>query len=492
MSEQGERREIWRFFKHSTIYAIGNVINRVGAFLLLPVYTRFLSTGEYGSLELFYAVMAVISGILSVGLAHATLRFYFEFDNERARKAVVSTNLIASLVLTVAGGLLLAPLAPQISGLVFGDEQLSVGILIILATIVFELSSQVALAYVRAIEYSHFYVYVALAKLIVQVLLNSFIVIVLDGGVIGVLAGNLATVLLGWVVLTGFTVYRCGLRFDLAKLWPVLGYSLPFLGGTLVGLVNENADRFLITQFLSLSALGLYALAVKLSLVVEQLVGEPFNRAYGAYRFSIMKSPMAGALQARISNYLFLGALIICLWMSVLVEDLLSIMSSDQFLPAALLVPPILLATLMRIMSYPMQTGILYAKKTRFVFYITLLAASLSLGGNLWLIPLMGIQGAIATLVLVALAELLSNMLISHRYFPVSYPWLRWLALLIVAAAVYGASQQVEFPLVASIVSRVLLLLVASLLLLRLGLPAQDRSIVMEWIGRYRSRGEAA
>lgn len=492
MSEQRERREIGRFFKHSTIYAIGNVINRVGAFLLLPVYTRFLSTGEYGSLELFYAVMAVISGVLSVGLAHATLRFYFEFESERARKAVVSTNLVASLALTTLGGLLLAPWAPEISSLVFGDGRLSTGILVILATIVFELSSQVALAYVRAIEYSRFYVYVAIAKLVVQVLLNSFIVIVLDGGVIGILTGNLITVVLGWAVLTGFSVYHCGLRFDLAKLWPVLAYSLPFLGGTLVGLVNENADRFLITQFLSLSALGLYALAVKLSMVVEQLVGEPFNRAYGAYRFSIMKSPMAGALQARISNYLFLGALVICLWMSVLVEDLLAIMSSREFLPAALLVPPILLATLLRIMSYPMQTGILYAKKTRFVFYITLLMATISLGGNLWLIPRLGIHGAIVTLVLVALAEMLSNMLISHRYFPVTYPWTKWGLLLLTAAGVYGASRQIELPLAASIATRALLLLVATFLLVRLGLPAHDRALARDWLSRFRPRREAA
>ena len=69
-------QEIGRFARHSAIYAIGNVLNRVGAFLLLPVYTNFLSTAEYGALELFYAVAIVISGVLSAGLSHATLRLF--------------------------------------------------------------------------------------------------------------------------------------------------------------------------------------------------------------------------------------------------------------------------------------------------------------------------------------------------------------------------------------------------------------------------------
>ena len=71
-----EKKEIGRFFKHSYIYAIGNIINRIGAFLLLPVYTNYLTVGEYGALELFYGVSSVIFGfilLISVLLREITL-----------------------------------------------------------------------------------------------------------------------------------------------------------------------------------------------------------------------------------------------------------------------------------------------------------------------------------------------------------------------------------------------------------------------------------
>ena len=78
--------DIKRFFKHTSIYAIGNIINRIGAFILLPVYTNYLSVSEYGIVEIFYVISSVVSGILAIGLAHATLRFYFEFNDESDRK----------------------------------------------------------------------------------------------------------------------------------------------------------------------------------------------------------------------------------------------------------------------------------------------------------------------------------------------------------------------------------------------------------------------
>ena len=43
---------------------------------------RHLSTGEYGALRVYYVIASVVSGeTLSVGIAHATLRFYFDYTS---------------------------------------------------------------------------------------------------------------------------------------------------------------------------------------------------------------------------------------------------------------------------------------------------------------------------------------------------------------------------------------------------------------------------
>ena len=84
--------DIRSLLRHGGIYLIGNVMNRVGAFLLLPLYTRHLAVAEYGVLEILYSTVAVISVVLAAGLSHTTLRFYFDFKEQADRHAVVTTK----------------------------------------------------------------------------------------------------------------------------------------------------------------------------------------------------------------------------------------------------------------------------------------------------------------------------------------------------------------------------------------------------------------
>jgi len=182
----GTQQDIGRFFRHSGVYALGNMLNRLGAFLLLPIYTHYLSVAQYGALELFYVINAVVSGILSIGIAHATLRFYFEYPEQGERNAVVSTNLAASFVITVAGILPLALGAKDIARYLFNDAAMARGVWLILATLVFELSSQVSLAYLRAREHSVFFITVSFCKLMVQIAVNMVLLMRFDAGVLGV------------------------------------------------------------------------------------------------------------------------------------------------------------------------------------------------------------------------------------------------------------------------------------------------------------------
>jgi O-antigen/teichoic acid export membrane protein len=434
------QHDIGRFFRHSGVYALGNALNRLGAFLLLPLYTNYLSVAEYGELELFYVIGAVVSGLLSIGIAHATLRFYFEYTDQEERDAVVTTNLIASLVITGAGVLPLVFYAENIARYFFHDVGLALGIWLILATLVLELSSQVSLAYLRAREHSVFFITVSFSKLVVQIAVNAVLLMWFDTGLLGVLTGNLAAVALGWLVLTGFTVRHCGMRFAWGKLIPVLKYSYPFLLSTIVALVSTNVDRFLINSLLSLEALGLYALATKFSRLLTDLIGEPFSRAYGAFRFTIMGKENAAAIQARIVRYLFAAGCFAALGLAYFIEVVLRVMSAPAYWEAAALVPILALAGSLRLLIYPMETGILYGKDTRQIFYICSAMAVFNTAGGLALITWLGLAGACLTVLVAAVIEVALTNHISQRYFPVTYGYARLLRILGLTVGFYLAS----------------------------------------------------
>ena len=424
-----ESAPLGRFFKHSTIYAFGNMLNRIAALLLLPIYTNYLTVAEYGALELFYVIAAVCTGFLSVGIAHATLRFYFEYDTETDRHSVVTTNLTVSLLISLTGVLLIGQWHEALARYAFGGPEYSRGVLIILATLVFELSSQVSLAFLRAKEYSKLFVGIMFFKLLIQLGANTYFVVFLDKGVEGVLTGNLIAVAFGWTCLTVVVLSKCGYRFEWSKAAPALKYSFPFLLSTLTGLVSAYTDRFLINSLLSLQLLGIYALALKFSELLENLIGEPFNRSYGAFRFSIMKEGNAAEIQARIVRYLLVALAATGLGIVYFAKDLLTVMSDPGYWPAVTILPILMVGGLLKVLNYTFQTGILYEKKTHHIFQIGLIAASTSVVSNFLMIKWMGLVGACLAQVLTASVVLTVTNRISQRYFRVRYDYRRLLVI---------------------------------------------------------------
>ena len=432
-----ESSSLARFFKHSSIYAFGNVLNRIAALLLLPVYTNYLTVAEYGALEMFYVLAAVVTGFLSVGIAHAPLLFYFEYESEVDRHSVVTTNLTISMLISFAGALLIGQWHETLARYVFGGPEYGRGVMIILATLVFELSSQVSLAYMRAKEYSVLFVAIMFFKLLLQLAANTYFVVFRNMDVEGVLAGNLLAVAFGWVCLTVFVLSKCGYRFEWNKASPSLKYSFPFLLSTIVGLVSAKVDRFLISTLLSLEVLGLYALALKFSGLLNDLIGEPFRRSYGAFRFSIMKQDDAAEVQANIARYLMISFSAAGLGIVYFTRDLLVIMSDSSFWPAADLLPLLMLASLLQVMNYSVQTGIFYQKNTRHVFHIGLLAAVVSASTNFLMIEWLGLIGACVAQVVTAAVVLMVTNRISQRYFCVSYEYGRFAIIAAITSGFY-------------------------------------------------------
>ena len=415
-------------------------MNRLGAFVLLPLYTHYLSAAEFGTLEVFYAISSVVSGVLSVGIAHATLRFYFECTNDSERQALVCTNLIASTLISLVGVSILWLFGPRLLLWALGPDAPPLALAAVLATLVLELSSQVALSYLRAREMSTFFIVLSFGKLVVQCVANALLLSRYDLGVVGVLSGNLLAVAVGWLVLCVYTLRQCGLHFHMDKFMPVLRYSLPFLYVTIIATVSSNLDRFGISKLVSMEALGIYALALKFSKLVSDLIGEPFSRAYGAFRFTIMKSPDAAEVQARIFRYVAAMVTVIGLGIVLFTFDVLRLMSAPQFWGAAQLMPLLAVAAALQVLNYIVQTGILYNKSTHELVHVTLVRALVAIVVGLPLIWWRGVEGACLATVLDAALGVYVTHRISQRYFPVRYERRPLLVLALLAVVFWALS----------------------------------------------------
>jgi O-antigen/teichoic acid export membrane protein len=285
-----------------------------------------------------------------------------------------------------------------------------------------------------------FFVGIAVAKLLVQVALNAVLVVHFHAGVEGVLLGNTVAVLLGFVVLGAFTIYHCGIGFDTTKMFPVLRYSSPFLLSAILALAAGNIDRVLLSAKISLAALGVYALASKFATLLNELIGEPFNRSYGALRFALMDKPEAAPTQEKITRYFGIGMIAAGLGLVLFTREILELTSDKQYWGAAVYLPLLALVAFFRAMNYPMQTGILYGKHTTQLFYIKLVTTIAAIGLNFAFVGPFGITGVCVAVLIASVLEMLITDYWSQKVFPVRYHWWRIGIAGILAAVFYAAS----------------------------------------------------
>src|SRR5919206_4464400 len=102
-------------FRHSAIYGLGSIVARILGVLLLPLYTRYLSPGDYGLIETLVALSAVLAALVAQGMKSAFFRFYFDSDEEARRLLVVRTAfwyvMAAATAVLVAGVALSGPIS---------------------------------------------------------------------------------------------------------------------------------------------------------------------------------------------------------------------------------------------------------------------------------------------------------------------------------------------------------------------------------------------
>lgn len=434
-----------RLFQHSGVYLLGNIFNRIGAFLLLPLYTKYLAVAEYGVLEMLYATMAVVSVLLSAGLSHTTLRFYFDYAQEKDRHAVVTTNIALILLLAIAGAAAVHAVRVPLSNFLFDTPDFAQAIDICLAIMVLEISTEIGFAYLRAKERSVFYVVLSFARLLLQVGMSIYLVAGHGMGISGVLFANLGSVALGWLVVVGYTLAQCGLRARLSLIAPMLHYSLPIAARALVGVFAMNVDRFLLKEFLTLDAVGIYGLAMKFALLLNFLVAEPFFRAYGPFRFSIIEQEDAGKIQALAVHYLVAGATGVALGVALFTPEALYFMATPAYLDAWHYAPVLLLAMIVTAVSYCFETGILYRKQTRYLFNISFFNLLLKTALNVGLIMLWGIHGAALAYLLANLVQTVMINRVSQRLYPIVYGYNSLFMFVALGAGLYLLSLAVDY-----------------------------------------------
>jgi O-antigen/teichoic acid export membrane protein len=383
--------------KHSAIYGIGDLLSKAVGFLLIPLYTNYLSSEQYGILELLGLISFIVSLFFGAGISQSITRFYYQFKDEPSRDHVVGNALACVWFIGTLALLLLCPISINISTLVFETGRYSSFLSLVFFSTVIQLSNEVGLTVLRVRERSGLFTVLNLARLIVTLILNIYFVAWAQIGVLGILFSTLVSSTLLCAVLLIYCVRTVSGELNIAVLKEMLAYGMPLILGGIAMLSLHFADRFILQRYGTLSDVGIYALAYKFGMLPNFFIVTPFMRYWGVKQYDLGNQAETRSTISRVFTYFCLINSFVGLGIAVIVGDVIRLIADESFHPAASYAPLLVSAYLIAGSYHILSFGMLYSKKTRLVAIANGIAALSNIALNLLLIPSFGVLGACIT-----------------------------------------------------------------------------------------------
>ena len=431
--------------KHSAVYTVGNLAPKIGAFLLMPIYVRFLSQADYGAVALLTSLAGVLGIVYHLGVDGALMRLHFDTHGRQRAQLYVTlaaSTLIVSTVLTL---LLAVVLGPSFETLFAGTPFVPLGVLALLLAFAGSMQFIPAVLF-RASGQAGRFLALNLGAFLISSAASVVLVAGFGFGATGVLLGQLIAnvAVLG---VTAIVVMRLGMvGFDTAALRSALGLGLPLLPHALSAWILRLADRWLLALLLGLPALearaqiGVYAVGYQLGYVVTILVTS-FNAAWSPYFFRIGDRPEAPRFYAEMVTLVLAGLLVLAVGVSVLAPEIVALVARPGYEAAADVLPVIAFASVLQGAYTMFVTAIFFMKRTGPLALITFGSAALNVTLNIVLIPMLGIMGAAwATMGAYAFFAT-ATLVFARRLYPIEIAWAPLALLAVIGVAVVVGSR---------------------------------------------------
>ena len=441
------RIEIRRLSRETLIYGTGLLLARGIGFLLIPLYTRYLSPADYGVLDLIELASFILGCVFLLGIDEALLREYHMGTDPEQKAAVTATALWFSLGYAACVVVLLLPFSQLLTKVLIGDASLWRVFALALVGMITGSAATVAKTALRAQQKSVTYTTVSLVSTFLAVALNVFFLSQLHLGVYGILLSTLinSAVLSTWLFWDLLRPVGHIPRVDMAKLLSMLKYGVPFVPVALASFVVNWSDRYFLRVYSTLTTVGLYAFGYKLGMIVIFLVNAPFLLVWNSYLFEIKNKPNAKEIYARVTTYYLVMICAVGLALSCLSRQLVTLIAAPEYLPAYTVVPIVTLAMVFLSGNAVFRVGLLLAGRTPYLAVIKGCSAAANLALNFLFIPRYGMMGAaIATAATFAL-ESMTILVVSQRVYPIQFEFDRIAKLAAVSLVIFIACWWVPF-----------------------------------------------
>jgi len=418
---------VHKFLRHSSHYAVGEILVFAFGFISFPILTRVLSPSDYGIMSVFSVTLWIFLAFSRAGLAETTVRFYQPYtaaQDPLQRSTYYSTLSAATLVFALGVILIILLFGEWILTLVF-DQHLPHYHLLMAGLVATGTLTARMMNFMRAEQRTKAYnLTLVIGRFLSLVTSLSFLFLIakkleiyFTGNLIAEMAITTVLVTLfyrktkpNWNHISGSLFKEC-IRFG----FPLVGYELGFL-------LLKSVDRYILQMILGPEAVGFFSVASNLGHYVKELILYPLGYAFMPIYMQIWHEQGKEATSkfvSTVANYSLLVVVPIFFLFLLLGDEVIIFLASAKYAPASKLLGWIVAGTIINALLPIYSAGLMIAKKTKVINLFLVVCVGLNVGLNLWLIPRFGLLGSCYASMITYSAFALAMAKASATYLPI-------------------------------------------------------------------------
>lgn len=417
------RQAFQRLLGQVGTYGAGNALQKLSAFILLPLYLWRLSPEEYGLFSLVALLPVVLTPVLQLGLPATITRYYYEWMRDGAGPRylgaiwLIATGsaLAMTALLNFFGEPLFRWMLVQVPFEPYGRLGLWWAFLSTLTVCPMML--------LRIREQGKTYVAASQATFLLSTGLTAWAVLA-GWGVAGILWMQVVASVLSGAVLSGWYLTQAEFRWSGLSLLRPLQLALPLVPSSVLEAVASRIDRFFLDKWVSLQEIGFYSLANQLGQGVR-FFSDSIKPAFVPFYIRVMgERADARTFLGRAGTFYVAALGFVAVAVLLLGPLVVTWFSSSGRYNAALPLLPIMVVCYFFQGLVPLGVlAILVAEQTAWQPVIQLIQLTAVVGGNVALTPTMGAQGAAWALLLACCVQAALYLAVGQRAYPLHMQW---------------------------------------------------------------------
>ena len=432
--------------KNITVYGLGDVAVSIVSFFLLPVYVLYFNAADYGVINVLISMEVIAKIVFRFGLDGSFMRFYYDSEGWK-RQQMASTIFFFLLALDGTVLLVLLAAAPRLSVSLLGSAAYVHALRLMLVNTFAIGFTFIPFHVLRMEQRTKTFSLLTLARSVLTIVIRLVVVTQLGMGVTGLYLADLLVTAAIMAALVPWFLPLVRPMFSADSLRESLQFGLPRVPHAAAQQITAVGDKFILTLFVPLGAIGVYGTSVSFGLA-QKLFLSAFESAWAPFYYATIRERDAARVFRTISTYGIAILALLTAGVSAVGRDALRAMTHGRILPpldrgwhdVSLIVAFTSLGVFFQGIYLLTSIGLNITKQTHYYPVATITAASVNVGLNFLLIPRLGIVGAgWANAVAYALQAALGYML-SQRFYRIEYEWGRIARVCGAAAVAYAVA----------------------------------------------------